>query len=392
MFRITCVTGSPRRRGAVAITVSFCLILFVGFGALVVDVGTIHNVRADLQRAADAGALAGASALTSDTMLQIRLGTVSSSLTSALASMTSGRTNVVAAINPSFGTTSTIIDPNDLLLGQMNLSSATSFIQTGVPATSYNAVTVLARRQIGGSNGGIDLFFAGLFGRHVTEAAAIASAAFDDRVAGFDIGEAPDILMPFTVSETVYNAQLIAGHDGYEYDALGDVVLGNPDGVPEISLYPDDYGPGNFGLLNIGTPNQGVPALRIHIEYGVPPEDMIAEVGTNEMIFYDQYGNQLTYDITGNPGLKATLESSIATRIGDVIAFLIHNQASGSGSNLTYTIKDIRYARIMDIELNGPPSGKKFWVQPVSYSGGGVILDPNAPSSNGMAGRVVLVR
>ena len=300
MFHITCANGSPRRRAAVAVTVSFGLLMFIGFASLVVDVGTIHNVRADLQRAADASALAGASALTSDTMLQIRLGTVSASLTSALDSMTSVRTNAVAAMNPSFGTTSTIIEPSDLLLGQMDLSSATSLIQTGVATTSYNAVTVFARRQVGGSNGGINLFFAGMFGRHVTEATAVASAAFDDRVAGFDVGEAPDVVMPFTISETAFNDQLVAGNDGYGYDELGDAVLGSPDGIPEISLYPDNYGPGSFGLLNIGTPNQGVPALRVHIEDGVPPEDFVAEIGASELVFSDGYGTPITYDITGN--------------------------------------------------------------------------------------------
>ena len=48
--------------------------VLLGFGALTIDVGVMYNVRADLQRSADAAALAGAAAYTSDKMLQIRQG------------------------------------------------------------------------------------------------------------------------------------------------------------------------------------------------------------------------------------------------------------------------------------------------------------------------------
>jgi len=46
--------------GAVAPMVGIMIFLFVGCLALVVDLGLLHNVKVQLQRAADAAALAGA--------------------------------------------------------------------------------------------------------------------------------------------------------------------------------------------------------------------------------------------------------------------------------------------------------------------------------------------
>ncbi len=51
------------QKGAVAVIVAVCLVVFVGFTALAVDVGHLYVVRNELQNAADAGALAGARCL-----------------------------------------------------------------------------------------------------------------------------------------------------------------------------------------------------------------------------------------------------------------------------------------------------------------------------------------
>lgn len=56
-------TGSPataRRRGAVVVYFAFGLTLFLGIGALVLDMGFRYHRKAEAQRAADAAALAGA--------------------------------------------------------------------------------------------------------------------------------------------------------------------------------------------------------------------------------------------------------------------------------------------------------------------------------------------
>ena len=56
----TCGRRRPRRtrRGAVAAQVAVSLVVLLGFTALTVDVGHLYNARAELQRTADAAALA----------------------------------------------------------------------------------------------------------------------------------------------------------------------------------------------------------------------------------------------------------------------------------------------------------------------------------------------
>lgn len=49
--------------GAVAVIAAIALVVLLGFVALAIDIGRIAVVKSELQRAADAGALAGAIAL-----------------------------------------------------------------------------------------------------------------------------------------------------------------------------------------------------------------------------------------------------------------------------------------------------------------------------------------
>ncbi|MEE9293650.1 MAG: TadE/TadG family type IV pilus assembly protein [Phycisphaerae bacterium] len=64
------VPANYRRRGAVGAMVAVCMTMLLGMAALTIDVGHLYVVRADLQNAVDAAALAGVSALadTSGTM------------------------------------------------------------------------------------------------------------------------------------------------------------------------------------------------------------------------------------------------------------------------------------------------------------------------------------
>ena len=48
-----------QRRAAVAATTVMCITTFLGFSALAIDLGMLYNVKGELQRAADAGAMAG---------------------------------------------------------------------------------------------------------------------------------------------------------------------------------------------------------------------------------------------------------------------------------------------------------------------------------------------
>ena len=384
---------TTRRRAVVAAQVLVMLVVLFGFAAFTIDIGTLYRARAELQTAADSAALAAASAYTTDAMLRLRLHGDENAFNEVL-DLVMTRGSHFSTLNDTLGAP-TLVDTGDINTGWVDALSSSDPIDTGTPPSQRNAVRVVARRAEGGgegSNGPVEFFFAPIFGRMTGEASASAVAAFDDRFAGYDSEGGGSDVMPFTIHEDVLAAELAGGGDQFGYDPVLETVTSGPDGVREIDIYPHASAPGNFGLLNIGVPNQGVPGLVDQIENGVAPEDIEVEIGTPVLAFYDEEGSPVTYDITGCPGLKVSLESAIESRIDDTVGFLVHDQVTGSGANATYRITRIRFARVMGVKLKGAASSRGFWLQPVSYAGAGVRLGANAGGSNGMVGRLILAR
>ena len=376
---------STRRRGVVAAFVIVMLVALMGFAALTVDVGTMYNVKSDLQHAADAAAIAGATALTTDTMMLMRQG----GSDSAVHYMIRQRVYSVSLQNGSVSTQYLSTQGGDIGIGWIDLNSPTSQIITALPDALTNAITVTVRQSASSPNGALQFLFAPLLGINETDIVATATAAYDDRIIGFEPSAGgPSPFAPFTIHEDVYNA---AGPDGFSFDAGLDSVSGSPDGITEINLYPHaGDASGNFGLLNIGANHNGTTTLQDQIENGISPAELQDEVGTSVLDFWDEYGTPITYTIDGNPGLVSTLESSLQTRVGDVIAVLLHNSVSGNGSGVDFRITGIRFARVMEADLRG--NDKRVWLQPASFAGAGVRTSAAAASSGGIGGQIVLVR
>jgi len=394
MKRSNCLRiPSTRRRGVVAVLTLVMLFVLLGFAALTVDVGVLYNTRADLQNAADAAALAGATIYASDAMTKVRLGQDGSAAMSEVLASIDKQAEQVGLLNRSFGASGTVVEPHDITTGWIDVESATSPIDPNPAPGKYNAVEVIVRRSNKGSNGPVEFLFAPIFGKHTGEVSASAVAVCDDRFTALDT-EAPGAadVWPFTIAVDEYDKWVATGGDVYGYNADSDAVTHGADGLREVQLYPDKLAPGNYGLLNIGTPNQGTPALSKQIEHGVPPDDLKKEIGTSAVTFLNDDGDPISYNITGNPGLKASLEDSIKSRVGDIVAFFLHDHVENSGSNSVYRLTQVRFARVMDVKLQGTASERGLWVQPVTYTGPGVIVVPGAPSSGGVAGKIVLAR
>lgn len=375
-----------RRRGVVIVLALVMLVVLIGFASLTLDVGALYNARADLQNAADAAALAGASVLSEDAMAQVRIGKKTSApeVTQAMYE----RAAAVAFRVTSFGGKNVILGSADMTAGWTDLASANSDVDDSTPASQFNSIHVVAHRSGASANGPVVFFFASIFGTSTADVSASATAAFDDRVSGYDPGAGGADLWPTTIGVDVYDSELAKNSDSYSFD--GENVTSDDDGVPEINLYPLSTSPGNFGLLNIGNSNQSVNNSSDQIENGVPPEKLESEIGEPILDFYDDQGQLVAHTIRGTPGLKASLHGVIKGRVGDIVAVPVHDGYSGSGANTKYNIVGVRFVRIMAASLQ---SGTKYlYVQPVTYSGPGVVIDPNAPSSGGAGGRIVLVR
>lgn len=388
---------STQRRGAVLLLVAVSLVVLIGFAALSIDVGQMYRARTELQRAADAAALAGASAYYTD------LGYTQASF-SDLSALVKGRAMLFASMNPTLGDP-TVADPNDIVLGRFNPADVRAPMDTS-GFLPFNGVEVTLRRTPGSRNGPVEFFFAPILGKPFGGVTATAAAMADDRVAGFRIRYMRlESLLPFTIRADLYESMLVNGPDQYSYEGNG-IVIALSDGVREICIYPhriketkstanpviETSGAGNFGTLNIGIDNLGSVGVRDQILYGITAEQLEAEIGSPDLMYYDENGEPITHEITGNTGLSATLESALAERVGQFIGFFIHSDCVLNGSGATFTNTGVRFGRLMRVDLNGAPQNKCVVVQPVPFVDDSVIIKENVPPSDGQVGRCILVR
>ena len=154
----------PRhRRAVVAIQVAVFAIVLVGFAALTLDIGAMYNTKSDLQRTADAAALAAAARLS-----QYEDGTPID-LARLVAQEFTEKNKV-------FGNTITI-DPNsDVTFGRANFDSATNSFAFTPTELMPDAVEVRVRHTSDSVNGSVSLYFARVFGIAETQMSASALA------------------------------------------------------------------------------------------------------------------------------------------------------------------------------------------------------------------------
>ncbi len=164
--------NSPRR-GTIIVLSAVLLVVLLGFVALTVDVGFIQMTRTQLQSAADAGALAGATEL------------------SGSADAATVRTNVKNAVvatgllHRNGDQNALTINPNtDITFGKIYYppGSSTYSILWGDAQSPYSVVKVRAQRSAGsGGDNRLPLFIAPVIGNSKAEVWAEAIATFQPR-------------------------------------------------------------------------------------------------------------------------------------------------------------------------------------------------------------------
>ncbi len=388
---ISQTSHSRRKRAATLILVVVTMPVLLGMAALTIDTGVLFSTRADLQHAADAAAMAAASSFLTPEMMAVRMGAD----TSLMSSVRYGAVREVKRVsmhNYTFGKRQTYVEPSDIVLGWIDVHSGTSPIDSGALFATFNAVQVTIRCTRDSTNGPVPLLFAQLFGKHFSDVTATAVAVLDDRIVGYDTGADGPAIMPLTMNINDYNNALDGPTDLYTYDPASDSVSLGADGHYEVNLYPGKQAPGNYGLLNIGLPSMSANELSKQIENGIPPEDFERETGYSELTFYDEDGSPMSYDVTGSPGMKVSLEDSFEIYEGRLIAFFVHDTVVDNGANTVYTVRGMRWGRVMNVSLKAGKAEKGFSIQPVSFTGSGVRTGTYGPSSRGVAGRLVLAR
>ena len=385
-----------KRRGAIAVFVVTSLVTLLGFGALAIDVGVLYTAQTELQVAADAAALAGATELLNEARLR-GSGELAFVFTAARQ-----KAAQLAGLNPSMGT-SPQVDLNsgnalegDVVLGHLNqLTNMGEQISVANP-DGFNTVLVRVRRDAT-RNGPVALWFARILSFDTADVVAEAAAAFHDGIEGYrvtpDTGNAH--LLPLALRDTPWNGLLgtLAGDnniysDEYTYDKVTGQVTEGPDGIPELNLYPgsgdDQLPPGNFGTVDIGPANNSTEDIMRQILYGITAQDL------------SHFGGQLSLangsqPLNGDTGLSAAVKDELEAIKGQPRAISIFDDVSGPGNNATFNVVRFVGIRIVNVKLTGPMSKKNVMVQPAYVVDDATVVG-STPSSDFVFHPVCLVR
>jgi Flp pilus assembly protein TadG len=358
-------TGSCRgsnRRGVAVPLVAFLMVVLLATTAFVVDVGYIARTRQELQNAADAAALAGATKMLDRSQLRGNYGYDRSGVITAsqAAAQQFAALNHVANVTIALGANGSNSVAGDLVCGYLS-NPRNPNCQMDTQTTPYNAVQVLARRD-SQLNGSLGLFFGRLMGMDASDLNASATAVYDGNIEGFKIspnGPQNSKLLPFALLVDSWNQSLAgAGSDQYSYDPATMAVTTGSDLIREIALFSVSGGsPGNFGTINLGQSSNSTATLRQQILNGPGASDLANLPGGQLAL-----GSDGTVSLTGNPGISAGMESSLQSIIGRPRIVPLYRTLSGNGANAQYTIIGFGGVVVTKAQLTGP--NKAILVQP----------------------------
>jgi Flp pilus assembly protein TadG len=178
-------------RGVVAVVVAVMIVMFLGFAALVIDVGYFFVTGNELQNIADASSLAAARQL--GAIYQSLPGAAQATYTCDDPTPIKAAAQDVASKNQAGGKSNIIVNESDIIIGQWDGSSFTPTLN------QPDAVRVIARRDQS-ANGAITTFFAKLLGINSIELSKDAIAA----LSGQGTTEPGEVEIPVGISSYFY--------------------------------------------------------------------------------------------------------------------------------------------------------------------------------------------
>jgi hypothetical protein len=325
--------------------------------AFAVDLGYLATARTELQRSADAAALAATYALASDPLGASINTTPQIAAAKAQATVYAGL-NTVCNSGPVLDTSAT---GGDVVAGYLsNPSDQSCTLNTSSSLTnSFNAVQVRVRRT-SSQNGNVPLFFGRILGLNGIAAEAQATGAILRNFKGF---KAPDNgqnlgILPFALDKATWDALLAGGGtDNYSWDPVTQTISNASDGIHEVDLYPHGTGSaGNRGTVDIGNNNNSTPDIERQILHGVSPADLAAIGGE---LALDSGGH---LNLNGDTGISAGFKDALTSITGQSRIIPIFDQVTGPGNNASFRIVGFAGVRILAVDLTG--GGKKVVVQP----------------------------
>ncbi len=379
MGEIEGILRNGKRRGVAAVMVLVSLLMLLGVAALAVDAGYLYNVKTDMQRAADAAAMAGAWDLLDEDKLsgtpfmdeEIAAARVSAVQFVELNTMLGGDASMGMNIANDVG--------GDIVIGYLDDVGDSIDSMSFADPNEFNTVVARVRRDE--SHGGaVSLFFARTFGKDTAAVSAEAAAMLKDGVVGYRV-PSDDVnasLLPLALHIDTWRAMLAGvshSGDNYDFDSDSESVVSMGDGIQELNIYPgggaNQLPPGNFGTVDIGSANNSTADIARQIVHGVNRADLAHFGGELRL------GDDGTLTLEGDTGLSASVKDDLEAILGIPRTVPLFNAVAGPGNNSVYTIVGFAGIRVMHVKLTGPMSGKEVIIQPA------FVIDETAVTDEG---------
>ena len=370
------------RRGAIVVLSATLLIVVFALLAMSIDIGYLQNAKTELQKSADAAALAAAAELVDDEALK---GLATANLTDEVASARNLATqyaglNKVCAKPPTVNPNSANATSGDVVIGYLSNPSNRAQSMDFAQPNLYNAVQVTVRRT-SNENGEVPFFFARVLGHNSAPVIASSTAALLTNFQGFKApGNGGNLMMlPFALDKQTWDALMngTGGSDSYKINTSTMTVSSGADSIKEVNLFPQGTGsPGNRGTVDIGSPNNSTADIARQIVDGISPGDL--SYFPNGELKFDNAGKLY---LNGDTGISAGVKDELASIIGQPRLIPIFESVAGPGNNATYTIVKFVGVRIMAVKLTGSMSSKYVMIQPCHVTTQGGIPSTTATST-----------
>jgi hypothetical protein len=363
---------SPPRRGAVAPLAVIGLMVFVVVLAFVVDIGYIVGVRSELQNAADAAALAGAS--------QLREGAVRYHLpgqTDQLGILYVTRTKAIAeakkfAARNRAGNAPLVLLDSDIEFGYTTDGSPPQYwpeSDPDYPIDAFpNTVRVTLRRDRTSPSGPLSLFFGALLGKGEVDVMASGSATAHAGVKVDGWKNDADLslrMLPMTYDVADWDDFLAGNHP--------DAVMLSDD--PALRVYPSHKDVGNFGQLSLDGHHAGAAEIKGWIRETIGQAEITSLQDLNLLPLSRHDSNE--WDWMGNPGLKTSTIYELEPFEGEDFilplfkAYKPHDDPrsyeAGRGEGSHYYYQIVRFVGVKMVQAHD----QKVIIRPT-----GVVVDP----------------
>jgi hypothetical protein len=344
------------RSGNVLVLAALMMVLMFGMLAFAVDLGYINVIRTQLQKSADAAAMAATWDLIEKDPWKVKSDPLASALERARFAEDKAREyarrNPVAGLEPALAA-------QDIQVGYLANPSDPSAQMTYTDPTRFNAVRVLIRRT-SDQNGLVPLFFGRVIGTNSASSQAEATAAFVNNFGGFTTPPNGKLaFLPIALDRDTWYGLGANGTDDFTWNPKSHQVTEGPDGTPEVNLFPQGTGsPGNRGTVDIGSNNNSTADIARQIVEGISQADLDHHGGSLEL---DANGQLF---LNGDTGISAGVKDELESIKGRPVVIPLFAEVSGNGNNAWYTIVEFVGACIVEVKLTGNMNSKRVMIQP----------------------------